>query len=73
MIINIKIVRFLGHIIDVFGTIMILFLTLKQSNNTIWDVIELYIFIICIILNHCITYIMYENLKERRMEQWEKS
>ena len=69
MIINIKIVRFLGHMIDAFGMMMILFLTLKQSNNTIWDVIELYIFIICIILNHCITYIMYENLKERRMKQ----
>ena len=61
--IEIKIASFIGHIIDIFGILMILYLTIKQSNN-IFDIFEGFIFLICIIMSHIVKYIMYENLKK---------
>ena len=61
---ELKIASFIGHIIDMFGILMILYLTIKQSNNDIVNIFEGIIYLFCIIIAHIVKYIMYENLKK---------
>ena len=64
------IIRFIGSTIDVFGTLMILYIILKQSNNdNILISILTMIFIFCIIFSHLLQYIIYEILKKEEPEQ----
>ena len=59
------IINFIGSIIDVFGILAILIIILKQSNNDkiLISILNI-IFIFCIIFNHLLQYIIYENLKK---------
>lgn len=61
---EIMIANFIGRIIDMFGILMILYLTIKQSNNDIVNIFIIIIYLFCIIMNHIIKYIMYESLKK---------
>ena len=65
---EIMIANFIGHIIDIFGILMILYLTIKQSNNDIVNIFVIIIYLFCIIMNHIVKYIMYESLKKEEQK-----
>ncbi len=46
---------------------MILYLTIKQSNNIYWIIFEGIIFLFCVISNHMIQYILYKNLEKEEI------
>ena len=68
-----KIVSFIGHIIDLFGFLIILYMILRQTSDTYIDIFIEILFVFCTLLNHLIKYILYENIYKKEEHQHEKN
>ena len=68
-----KIVDSMGRGIDIISTILILYLSLKQTNNVYINIFGLFIILFCITFSHLIRYITNKNLKKEEHDNEQRT